>query len=467
MGKQKRKPDLARNLSYTMLYQVLEEGAYSHIIVQNYLRDSALEGRDRSFSLAVFYGTLTRLYTIDFYLGKCVKKGLASLEPSVRTILRMGGWQLLFSDSVPDFAAVNESVSLLRLYSGEGAAKLGNGVLRALCEMKKNDLIHPEKEKFDVRFSLNKELSGCLKKWYGEDRASEIMEAFFSEPTVCIRPNIRKVSKNELADILKNEGIDVEDGLFLSSSLRISLKGRDPALLPSFADGLFSMQDEAASLAGFLAAPRPGCRVLDVCAAPGGKSCHMAELMEDTGVVIAVDIHEKRLGKIRENKDRLNLSCIREYQADASSLKGEASVEPSSFDVVLADVPCSGLGLLKKKPDIRHTMTYDKMEQMIPIQKEILREASLYVKPGGRLIYSTCTINPKENQKQVENFLRDNPMFEPEDLSGKLWTCAGEHAKRHQESAENGWIQMSPDIDKCDGFFVSGFIRKDPLGLFD
>ena len=455
----KQKVDQARNLSYTMLLQVLENKAYSHITVQNYFSNSALDKRDRAFSLALFYGVLTRLYTLDFYLNKKIKKGVDSLDPPVRTILRIGVWQLLFARSVPSFAAVNETITLLRTYSNEGAVKLGNSVLRRISEEKENGLFSIETEKFDVKYALNRELSGIVKKCFGEEKAASIMEAFLEEPEVSIRVNTTKANQEEVLRYFLEEGISLQKGHLVEDAFLLPLEGRNPASFSAFSDGWISIQNEAAMLVAKLASPKKGDMVLDVCAAPGGKSCHIAELMGNEGQVFSLDIHDKRVEKIRENKERLGLTAITEMEADATALRKIMPERENSFDIVLADVPCSGLGLLKRRPDIKQTMTYEKIQGMLPLQQEILSESSFFVKPGGLLLYSTCTINVEENEKQADIFLMNHPDFVPVSLYDALFSAVGAHAARHKERAEKGQLLLLPDEDLCDGFFIAGFRR--------
>ena len=458
----RNKIDQPRNLAYTLLIRVLEDGAYAHLVVQNYLENSGLEKRDRSFALAIFYGVLEKLYTLDFYLKKYVSRDFQSLEPAVRTILRMGAWQILYANSVPDFAAVKESVELLRIYSNEGAAKMGNAVLRTMSKAVESQEISPEKEALDIRYSLPKELVGCFKKWFGTERAESILSSFTGVPTVSVRVNKLHIQPGQLSEKLSQESVATSSAVLLeNAALTILLDGKNPNEIKAHQDGLFMIQDEGAMLAALIAAPQLENRVLDVCAAPGGKACHLAELMQNKGEIIALDIYPERVKKIQENAERLGIEIIKAQQGDAADAEMLADeIAMSSFDVVLADVPCSGLGLLRKKPDIRMNMTYEKMQEILPVQQKILAESSKFVRPGGVLIYSTCTINPNENIGQIKYFLEKNPEFTPVSFEEIITAEMGEKAEIHRDEARLGYITLLPDNDGCDGFFIAKMQRQ-------
>jgi 16S rRNA (cytosine967-C5)-methyltransferase len=246
----------------------------------------------------------------------------------------------------------------------------------------------------------------------------------------------------------------------MTDALRLNLGGRAVYELPEFREGLFMIQDEGAMLASYLLEPEKGQNILDVCSAPGGKSCHIAELMGDKGRVLALDLYETRLELVEQNQGRLGITCIDTEAADSTKLQEEIPQYLGFFDGVLADVPCSGLGLLLRKPDIRLTMTYEKMQELIIVQARILRQAADFVKPGGTLVYSTCTINPNENDIQADLFLADRTDFEKYPFSDILPEKIAASNPEHVESAANARLQLLPDSDGCDGFFIARFRRK-------
>lgn len=455
------KVDIARSLCFEMLTDVLEKQAYSNIVLQKSLRGTKLPMQDKNFAAALFYGTITRLYTLDYYLKRNLRKKYDTLDPAVHTLLRMGVWQLLYSRSVPPFAAVNETVKLARHHTNEGGVRLVNAVLRAVSQGVEDGTIDPEQSRFDVKYSLNRELSGCLIKWFGEEKAASIAAAFLGEPSVTARINSMRTTAFDLKSRLEEEGVSAEEGSLYEGALRLSLGGKAVYDLPSFQAGLFMIQDEAAMLAAHILSPKRGQRILDVCSAPGGKTCHIAELMGDEGKILALDLHDSRLEMVEQNQARLGLSCIDTAEADATRLREELPDYIGFFDCVLADVPCSGLGLLLRKPDIRFTMTYARMQELLPVQALILDEAAAFVRPGGTLVYSTCTINPHENGGQADRFLDAHPDFEAYPFDAILPEKPALRNSRHLQSAAEGRIQLLPDDDGCDGFFIARFRRKD------
>ncbi|MEI8198701.1 MAG: 16S rRNA (cytosine(967)-C(5))-methyltransferase RsmB [Eubacteriales bacterium] len=456
----RNKADVARNLCFHMLTEVFKNTAYSNIVLQNSLRSTRLTQQEKSFTVAMFYGTITRVHTLNYYLRRNLRKKFETLDLDVHTILLLGLWQLMYAHSVPPFAAVNEMVKVAKLYTNEGGVRLVNAVLRTLAKECEDGSIDPENSRFDVKYSLNKELSGCLIKWYGQEKAEKIAAAFLKDPSVTARVNRLRVTKAALAESFKGDGVTTEDGLFMEEALRIDLSGHAVYELSGFKDGLFMIQDEGAMLASFILSPEKGQKILDVCSAPGGKSCHIAELMEDQGKVTALDLNEIRLNMVAQNQERLGLTCIDTAVADATKLTEELPQYLSYFDGVLTDVPCSGLGLLLRKPDIRLTMTYEKMQELIPVQAQILNQAAGFVKPGGTLVYSTCTINPHENGEQADNFLLTQTDFEEYPFADILPAKIVSLNPEHLETAMHGRLQLLPDVDGCDGFYIARFRRK-------
>ncbi|MBN1891558.1 MAG: 16S rRNA (cytosine(967)-C(5))-methyltransferase RsmB, partial [Clostridiales bacterium] len=339
-----------------------------------------------------------------------------------------------------------------------GAKSLVNAVLRSVA--KEADILRAELEsaKPYVRFSLSREIAGLLIKWYGISKAESIASALLGEAKVTARANALRCTRAELKDRLETEGVQSDPGRFSDRSLTLHLNGIPIDSLRAYQDGLFMIQDEAAMMVGILARPRPGQRILDVCAAPGGKSCHMAELSTDDADILALDIHESRLKLIEENAQRLGIKSVRTAISDASDPDRTVVGAPGSYDIVLADVPCSGLGLMKRKPDIRLTSSYDRIMSLLDVQEQILDQSANFVKPGGVLMYSTCTINPDENENRIETFLDRHAQFVPEPLTGDL-PVALMSLPRHVREGELGRLLLLPDDDDCDGFFISKMRR--------
>lgn len=454
----KGRAEPSRLLCFRMLTDVFDHGGFSNLTVRGALLSSGLTPVEKSFATALFYGIITRKYTLNHYLKKNLRKKFDTLEDNVHTLLLMGAFQLIFSPGIPAFAAVNETVRLAKLFTNEGGVRLVNAVLRTIDKDFQDGLIQPGKEKFDVRFSLNRELSGCLVAWYGKERAEKLGEAFLASPHVSARVNRRKNSPEELIAILQKEGVPASPGTLCPDAIVLQLGGRPVTSLASFSQGRFMIQDEAAMLASFLIGAKPGDHILDVCSAPGGKACHMAECMDDVGNVLALDSNESRILLVEENQKRLGLSCIDTAVLDALTLDQSLGDKKESFDKVLCDVPCSGLGLIHRKPDIRHTMTYEKMADLVLVQQAILASAARFVAPGGTLMYSTCTINPHENQEQAGRFLLEHPEFEEDSILADLPESL--RTEHHIEEAQHGQLSLFPDTDGCDGFFIARFRRQ-------
>ncbi len=444
--------DKMRELCALLLYEVYEKGAYTNLVIK---RCDAV-ARDRGIYLktlrAMLYGTVTYTYTIDFIVKHIAKRDVNELDAFPRTLIRFGCWQILFSDKIPGFAAVSETVNIADRYC-PGAKGLINAVLRKICDAPADDK-DPMRFRPDAALSLKSEIYGIFKRDYGKERALSIGKAFLDRPKVTIRYNPEKISAAEIENILQEESFCVNPGSFLPEILTIEtgLAGLENS--EAFEKGLFFVQNEAAALASHIASPFKGSRILDCCAAPGGKTTHMAELTGGEADILATDSSASRLELLKQNLDRLNINCVRTQVLDCTDM----SQLDEDFDIVLADCPCSGLGIIGRKPDIRLNMTYGIIQEIIGIQQKILDEASHKVKTGGALIYCTCTINKDENENQVRRFLDEHKDFRAVSvipyLPEKLIMD-----DRRREDAENGFITLLPDSDSCDGFFIARMER--------
>lgn len=449
--------DEARRIAVLVLHDVLEMGAFANLSSIRLLENRKLSARDRAFASALIYGTISRLVAIDYLLDQVSNRPLAKLQPLTRTILRLGAWQLYYSTSVPPAAAVDESVKLARQLENPGSAALVNACLRRLSAADRPQL--PANKPY-LAIGLPPELFGYLKKWYGQEEAIALGEsALEANPTVTVRVNTMKSTPDLVRTRLEEEGIVVEPGRYCPQALRLQLGGHSIRSLTPWQEGLITVQDEAAMLVGLVAAPKPGERVVDLCAAPGGKTTHLAERMGDQGMILAIDAAESRVPLIDEQSARLGLRSIRSAVADATA--DDWSVDlVAQADLVLADVPCSGLGLLGRKPEIRLNMNHEKIIGLYPLQQKILAQASRLVRPGGRLIYSTCTINPAENIGQIETFLASDETsdFALESLAGCLPANLLDFADIAATAAQ-GFIQLLPHRHHTDGFFIAQLRR--------
>lgn len=450
----KRPADKSRMAACRVLHAVLEEGAYANLSSIGMLSQPDLDALDRRFASAMIYGTLSRVYSIDWLLGKASHKPLAKLEPWVRTILRMAVWQMIWARTVSIPAAIDESVHLANWLTNPGAAGYVNATLRRLS-----------REPFElptgqaVSYSLSPEIFGYLRKWYGPVEAQLLAEAFLTEDiSVTARVNCFRSSADHLIAELMAEGVAASPGRYCPEALRLDLSGRPVRGLRAWQRGDLMIQDEAAMLVGHGASPKQGQLIIDLCAAPGGKTCHLAELTADKSRILAFDINPERLALVQESAERLSLSSIKCRAGDATG----AGMDPllrESADLVLADVPCSGLGLLARKPEIRLSMNHLKIVGLYPLQEAILNYAATLVRPGGILIYSTCTINPAENIERIQAFLAENAnRFELDSLTSHLPDSLLVHDDL-AASAALGWIQLLPHRHSMDGFFIARLRR--------
>ncbi len=430
-----------REMVFYLLYSVFEKDGFSNLVIK-----SANNKVNLDFVSAMFYGTITMCYSIDFLVKQASKKSVEDMDPITRTIVRMGVWQIIFSEKVPEFAAVTTSVELSHKLKSNSHAYI-NAVLRRVCELDedKKDINNYRPE---IATSLTPEIFGVLKKSYGKDKALSIGKALLDKPVIAIRTNKLKANVDELKQKMIANGFVVRDSIIPGALI---IEGGAIDTTEEFKNGWFFVQNEAAQLVGFIANPKEGDSVLDCCAAPGGKTTHISELTNDKAKVLALDINESRLELIKENTQRLCIKNVSVMQADSMNLG--ATLGDELYDLVLCDVPCSGLGLMSRKPDIRQTITYDRIEELLPKQREILQNSAKYVKKGGKLVFSTCTMNVKENEDNVRLFLENNKDFKPVDISSLVPSSLRVDDKR-SEDMKSGYLTLFPDTDGFDGFFV-------------
>lgn len=449
----------ARYVAYQCLFEVLEEQGYSNLVLKQKLAETELSEQERSLVTAMVYGTITRVYSIDAVLGRFLNKELSKMDASVRTCLRMGAWQVLFSYGVKNYAAVSATVDLAKQVCPKWSQGLINAVLRKISDEGQAWLEAVPAKKLAIRYSLSSEIAGCLVKWYGAERAESLMKAFLETPPVTLRQNCLKLPlTQDLAEVLGQERIEAKNSPILPYAVTLSGSSTNIGKTSAYQNGLCSVQSLSAMLVAHLADPKPGWSVLDTCSAPGGKTTHMAEIMGNVGKIDALDASEIRLRLVQEAAERLGISIISTMPYDCTYLSEEKDVLLSEYDLVLCDVPCSGLGLLHRKPDIRLSMNYEKMMALIPIQRDILDNSCLRVKKGGYLMYSTCTIDPLENEEQINCFLEDHPEFVCESFLEQLPESMRQQA-RIAKQAEEGKLTLLPDEGDFDGFFIAKLRR--------
>ncbi len=435
-----------REIALDVLTEVLENGAFVHVALSRALfKYQYLEKQERAFITRVVDGTVERLLPIDQALNACSKVKTEKMKPLIRTLLRMSAYQILYMDRVPDSAACNEAVKLAVRRKFSGLKGFVNGVLRSLSRRKAEF----DFEDISLKYSMPRWLIARWEEQIGKEETEKMMKAFLEDRGTAVRCNVSLASREEILHSLESQGAAAEPSPYGEDLLILKeydyLEG-----LEAFQKGWIQVQDLSSSFVGRLADPAPGSHIIDVCSAPGGKSLHLAELLKGTGLVEARDLTWQKVALIEENVERTGCANVKAQVWDALELK-EESVEQA--DVVIADLPCSGLGIIGKKPDIKYRITERDLEDLAKLQREILSVVWRYVKPGGLLIYSTCTVDALENQKNAAWFSGSFP-FEPVDITGKLGPGIRE------ESMKDGWIQLLPGKYPCDGFFISVFRRK-------
>lgn len=417
-----------RKLALDVLLEVTEHGAYSSQVLRAVLEKyQYMEKYERAFLTRLVEGTIQHMIELDYVIDQFSKVKVKKMKPVIRNILRMGVYQIQYMDSVPDSAACNEAVKLARKSGFSTLSGFVNGVLRNIAR-NRNSICYLDEEKepvlaLSVRYSMPEWI---VEEWlnaYGMEQTKAILDAFSKEAPLTIRTNVTKITPELLKERLKAEGVTVQtleklsyDGLPYPDAYQyaFAISGFDHLMaLPSFQDGLFYVQDISSMMVAEAAAPEKGAHVIDVCAAPGGKSIHLAEMLGGTGSVESRDLTEYKTGLIEENISRYQIKNMTAKVWDATVPDGSAK---DTADVLIADLPCSGLGVLRKKTDIRYKMSREQQKELEALQRSILDTVCTYVKKDGIMVYSTCTINPGENQENVAWFLGKHPEFKLLDM---------------------------------------------------
>lgn len=438
----------ARQCAFDVLHKVQQHGAYSNLALDAGLSAYTLEERDRALASALVYTTLEKQITLDYTLSLYLQQPIQKLKPQVRIALRLGVCQLLFFDKIPPSAAVNSSVALAKANHAAFAAGLVNAVLRKVSQ---SGLRLPDPAK---DFSLYRQVAYACPAWllelwdtaYGPSVTQAILEDAARPTPVFIRVNHQKTSTGALLKQLLDAGFDAKEEPLAPNCIRLQKPG-SLEKISAFRDGLFHVQDLSSQLCCLAANVQPGNTVLDLCAAPGGKAVSLATDCAPDGQVHAFDLFENRLPLINQTAERLGLRNITVRQADAAVF--EPSVPQADF--VLCDVPCSGLGIVRRKPEIRFKTPAD-IDKLPVLQYRILCNALRYLKPGGRLVYSTCTLNPAENEEVAAKFLAEHPEMQSESVLPQVRRLPGQ--------PEIG-LTLFPHLHGSDGFFMAAFRRTE------
>lgn len=465
-----------RELILDMLLEMEKDRTYSNILIRNVLdKYDYLMPQEKAFIKRVTEGTLERRIQLDYIIDSCSKVPVKKMKPLIRNLLRMSVYQILFMDGVPDSAVCNEAVKLAGKRKFQSLKGFINGVLRNIARNKQGMLMpqmlvpeclkasdtnplnafYPDREKEPVRYlsviySMPEFLVDLWIGDYGVEQTERMIKAMLEIHPVTIRlkESLSDREKKELIEEIQETGVHVKNHPYLPYAYTLShMEGIHG--IPGFEEGLFTVQDVSSMLCVECAGIRSGDFVLDVCAAPGGKSTFAAQKLNGTGKVLAQDVSEDKTELILENMQRQQLTNMEIAVQDACVYE-EALLKRA--DVLFADLPCSGLGILGKKRDIKYNVTREGLQELPLLQKKILDTVWQYVKPGGTLIYSTCTIHKKENEEIVRWFLENHP-FEPMDISGAM------PAVPEKETAKKGYMQLIPGVHETDGFFIAGFRR--------
>ncbi len=433
----------ARAAAFSLLLQQQKSGGYTNLLLENSPRMQTFDARDRAFIVSLVYGVVERRLTLDYNLLLYLQKPLKKLQPEVLCLLRLGCFQILFSDKVPASAAVNETVRLAKSRCGY-AAGLVNAVLRKIAE---NGLRLPPEdgsdESLSVRYSCPAWLIAQWRRDYGEENTVGILRSSLDPAGLTVRVNTVKTTTAALRASLEARGI-VCRPLGLPDALRLEKLPCPLPSLPEFCDGLFHVQDKASMLCAMAVQPQPGQLVYDLCAAPGGKSFTMAQLMKNEGRIEAFDLYPHRVELIASGARRLSLSAVHARQGDASLY--DSSLEQA--DRVLCDVPCSGLGILRQKPEVKYKPP-ESLEALPHLQEAILSVGARYLKPDGRLVYSTCALDVRENEAVCDSFLQLHPDFEAVPPLPQI--------------SDQCFLTLLPHKMDCDGFFLAAFQKRRSL----
>lgn len=439
----------AREVALKVINDVTQNHAYANIALTREINRQKLSDQDRRFITELVYGTIKAGETLDWMISFYINRPITTVAPIVLNILRMGMYQMFFLTKIPVSAACNQAVELTKKYGHIGTVKFVNAVLRNAGRTPEK-IVYPDREKNLAKFLALTYFhpEWLVTRWLdrlGAEATEELCALNNTTPALCLRTNTLKNTREELLTILEEEGVVAEvsnwtpEGIVCQSSPALSS-------LKSLSTGLFQIQDESSMLVAHVLDPQPGEFIIDTCAAPGGKTTHIAALMNNKGRIVATDIYDHKLLLIQQNAERLGINIIERKVLDATRIGYEYA---GQADRVLVDAPCSGLGVLRRKADARWRKEEAMLTDLPKLQRAILYSAADCVKVGGVLVYSTCTTEPEENQAVVESFLRSRPEFILEKTSEFL-PVSGHDAQM---------VQLWPHVDHVDGFFIARLTR--------
>lgn len=429
-----------RLLAFETIQDIINDKAYSNIIINEVLSNNELSRADKSLFTELVYGTLKRKYTLDYLLKPFVQ---TKLKGWVRQLLWMSIYQYAYLDKIPEHAIIHEAVEIAKYKGGPHNGNVVNGILRNMMRSELPDFteITDDKKRIAIEYSLPKWLVDHWVTHFGIEKTEEIAQSFLDKVSTTVRVNLTRITVDEAIRRLTDDDYIVELDKEIDTCLHTSGKPIIESRL--FKDGLVSIQDKSSMFVGEVMSLTEGDKVLDACSAPGGKACHMAEILNGTGHVDATDIHEHKIDLIDFNIKKLRLSNISAFEHDATEKYDKV------YDKILVDAPCSGLGVLRHKPEIKYEQSQHSIQSLVEIQLEILNNVKDSVKPGGTIIYSTCTIEQMENENVIYTFLKANNDFEFDAFEHPI---TGEKVKT---------MQVLPQDFNSDGFFITRIKRKE------
>jgi 16S rRNA (cytosine967-C5)-methyltransferase len=437
----------ARQTAFLALRDIDRRDSYTDIALDRVLQKSDLKGSDRGLVTELVYGIVRRQRTLDTLIEQLSQKAIAKQPPDLRRILQMGLYQLRYLDQIPESAAVNTSVDLAKSNGLKGLSGVVNGILRTylrLSENNKDPLILPDQlvQKLGIFYSFPDWMIVLFLERFGEAETELLCQYFNQAPTIDLRVNLLKTTLENVEKAFQENQIEVSRLTGFPQALRLTKGTRAIHKLPGFNEGWWTVQDASAQLVVHLLDPQPNEVIIDACAAPGGKSTHIAELMGDRGIIWACDRTASRLKKLDKTMERLGITSIQTLVGDSR----EFTQFQQLGDRVLVDAPCSGLGTLHRNPDLRWRQTPDKIQELTQLQGELLAQAASWVKPQGNLVYVTCTLNYQENQAVIQAFLENHPHW-------RICPFPAFLPQSFLDSTEQ-WIQILPHRQKMDGFFI-------------
>lgn len=440
-----------RQLAFQALQNIYQRQTYTDIALDRVFSSASLSPFDRHLISELVYGIVRRKRTLDSLINQLATKKATQQPLNLRIILQLGLYQLRYLDKIPESAAVNTSVDLAK---NNGLSKLSgvvNGILRSYIRLSVEEdlLILPSDfiPRLGVKYSFPDWLVSLFVEQFNVKQTKKLLDWYNQPPTIDLRVNSLKTTRENLQEILLNQGVETTCLPHLPYGLRLTNSAGNISQLDCFQEGLFTIQDGSAQLVTHFLNPQPDETIIDACAAPGGKVTHIAELMGDSGLIIGCDRHLSRLKKVTENAKRLNLKSIQVVEGDSSEL----TEWENKADKVLVDVPCSGLGTLHKNPDIRWHKKLENIKPLTELQLRILENSAKWVKNGGILVYSTCTLNKTENEDIINQFLANNSQWQLDTKNN--------NPNFNFRITSKGMVQIFPPVDNMDGFFMAKLIK--------